>query len=248
MGKLRQWFEKCIADLSTNGELSASNNGQVLAEKLVDKIECDCKPDWNENDETSPAFVKNRPFYSKELTKVDAGQEAVYCKVSDAVPETVPPYAAEWKVYADGQEVTSIGETFTFGDLIFTNQGVIIAIKDGATAEGIVFPERGIYFTKSQSHYISAVAFAYEDPGENVPEKQIEWDGNPEEKKALEAKFLPDVFYTRKIDRDDGQQVDAVSGIRFANSQGAERVLWMVDNGLVVTSLEDFINGTVTPS
>ena len=78
MGKLRQWFEKTIADCSTNGELSASNNGQVLVEKLVDKIERDCKPDWNENDETSPAFVKNRPFYTGEPVFVEIIPEQTY--------------------------------------------------------------------------------------------------------------------------------------------------------------------------
>ena len=193
--------------------------------------------------------LKERPFYYTELTKVDLGQETAYCKVSDAVPETVPPYAAVWMVRADGNEVTRIVETIPVGDgIIVASDSITIATKDGAAMYGLVFPERGIYFLNDQDMYVSAVAFAYEDPGENVPEKQIEWDGNPVEKKALEAKFLPDVFYTRKINRDDGQQVDAVSGIRFANSQGAERVLWMVDNGLVVTSLEDFINGTVTPS
>ena len=78
MGKLRQWFEKTIADCSTNGELSASNNGQVLVEKLVDKIERDCKPDWNENGETSPAFVKNRPFYTGESVFTEIVPEQTY--------------------------------------------------------------------------------------------------------------------------------------------------------------------------
>lgn len=243
MGKLRQWFKKLIADCSTKGELSASNNGQVLVEKLVDKIECDCKPDWNENDETSPAFVKNRPFYYTELTKADTGMGEVYYKVSDAVPETVPPYAASW--FVDGEESHAIYASYHISDDIIGFNGIMIVTKDGAAIDDLVFPERGIYFVKVQSSYVSAVAFAYEDPGENVPEKQIEWDGNPVEIKALEAKFLPDVFYTRKIDRDDGQQVDAVSGIRFANSQGAERVLWIYNDTLRVTSLDDFINGVI---
>lgn len=43
--------------------------------------------DWNENDETSPAVVKNRPFYEDSLLSVTAeGLPYVWYKVSDDVP------------------------------------------------------------------------------------------------------------------------------------------------------------------
>ena len=110
MGKLREWFDKCLADCSTNGELSASNNGQVLAEKLVDKIECDCKPDWNENDESSLAFVKNRPFYTGEpvfteiipeqtYTMSSTGRFTIYADESGTYPYSLEPDKAYAVVY-----------------------------------------------------------------------------------------------------------------------------------------------------
>lgn len=236
MGKLLQWVKECIEGCRTRGELNASSEGQVLLEKFAEHFDAGGVVSYDD--------LKDRPFYYTELTKADTGQGFVYYKVSDAVPETVPPYAAVWVVVADGNEVTQIIGTKPAGDgIIAVADLIFIATKDGASQSGVVFPERGIYFHKGPSMYVSAVAFAYEDPGANVPEKQIEWDGNPVEKKALEAKFLPDVFYTRKIDRVDGQQVDAVSGIRFANSQGIERVLWIYNDTLRVTSLDDFING-----
>lgn len=107
MGKLREWFEKCIADCSTNGELSASNNGQVLAEKLVDKIECDCKPDWNQNDETSPAFVKNRPFYENSLVSVQNPNMSgmAWYKVSSSVPSGDHSAGAAITLLENGQNI-----------------------------------------------------------------------------------------------------------------------------------------------
>lgn len=48
--------------------------------------------DWNENDETSPAFVKNRPFYDKSLVSVPHPQATglAWYKVSDDVPTGHP--------------------------------------------------------------------------------------------------------------------------------------------------------------
>ena len=238
MGKLSQWVKECIEGCRSRGEISASNNGQVLLEKLAERF------DEGDALEMSYDDLKDRPFYSTELTKVGPGDGMAYYKVSDAVPETMPLYAEVW--HENNGENNGLTEAYAVSDEIGAfSEFVVIVTKDGAAMNNIVFPERGIYFAKTPGAYTSAVAFAYEDPGENVP-KQIEWDGNPVEIKALEAKFLPDVFYTRKINRDDGQQVDAVSGIRFANYQGAERVLWIYNDTLRVTSLDDFINGVVS--
>ena len=82
--------------------------------------------DWNENDETSPAFVKNRPFY-KELGDVTV------------IPEQTP----ELMINRDGiymyrfllQHIPNIGDecTVTLGDQHYT---CIATYVDGALALG----------------------------------------------------------------------------------------------------------------
>ena len=193
MGKLREWFEKCIADCSTNGELSASNNGQVLAEKLVDKIERDCKPDYNENDETSPAFVKNRPFYEKSLVSVPHPQATglAWYKVSDDVPTGHPAVSDKSCTILDGNKLN--------GSIILSNDEgyvaseylVVVALKDNfviSEFDNLTLPEKGTYFLAGEG-FSSLTGFAL---GENA-DPEITWDGSTGEVKKLDEKFIPTV-------------------------------------------------------
>ena len=193
MGKLREWFEKCIADCSTNGELSASNNGQVLAEKLVDKIECDCKPDWNENDETSPAFVKNRPFYDKSLVSVPHPQVTglAWYKVSDDVPTGHPAKGDESDYIANGNRVQSHILLSTDDGYVTSEFIVVVALKDNlviSELDNLTFPEKGTYFLAGEG-LASITGFAL---GRGA-DPEIIWDGNTGEIKPIDEKFIPEM-------------------------------------------------------
>lgn len=191
MGKLRQWFEKTIADCSTNGELSASNNGQVLVEKLVDKIERDCKPDWNENDETSPAFVKNRPFYDKSLVSVPHPQVTgtAWYIVSDDVPTGHPAVNDKVCMIQDGNKLNSSIVLSTDDGYVAAELTVIVALKDNyviSEFDNLTFPKKGTYFLAGEA-FPTITGFAL---GKDA-DPEIIWDGKTGVIKQIDEKFLP---------------------------------------------------------
>ena len=87
--------------------------------------------DWNENDETSPAFVKNRPFY-KELGDVTvipeqtpvlmANQDGLY--MYRCLAQHIPNIGAECTVTLGDQHYTCIA-TSVDGRLVLGNQSIV---------------------------------------------------------------------------------------------------------------------------
>lgn len=80
----------------------ASVNGTTPDENGNVEVQSGVQSDWNENNETSPAFVKNRPFYTGEpvfaeiipeqtYTLSSSGRFTVYADESGAYPYSLEP-------------------------------------------------------------------------------------------------------------------------------------------------------------
>lgn len=160
--------------------------------------------DWNENDETSPAFVKNRPFYanmkfSQEIA-IEGGPSSTLCKVSDNVPEQLSGIETCWLwIQSSGiaeqvqGHIVSLTENifFVMGDRLYA----VIATSDGAsesvTGLNVGPLERGVYFIYFDDLYTSGISFT----GADTPE--ITWDGDLGTLKTLDEKYIPKIPYKK---------------------------------------------------
>lgn len=140
--------------------------------------------DWNENDETSPAFVKNRPFYEESLVSVPHPNMSgvAWYKVSSSVPSGDHSAGAAITLLANGKKYSSVIYMST-DDFYFDGDGVcIITLKDNVVIEilgGCTFPGKGTYFCCSDMITITGVALGKDaDP-------EITWDGSTGEVKSL---------------------------------------------------------------
>lgn len=129
---------------------------------------------------------EDRLCYATERAKVDlsgSGTDWFY-KVSDAIPTgdlSVGAFATVWSS-TEGKKTVNI---YNPVDGIYFADTVLVVLNDNIEAEGIVFPERGTYFSWiDRWTYTSGFAL-----GEvNTP--KITWDGNLEIIKKLDEKYL----------------------------------------------------------
>ena len=149
--------------------------------------------DWNENDETSPAFVKNRPFYDKSLVSVPNPQNTrrAWYKVSDDVPTGHPAVNDKACIIADGSKVN--GSIFLSNDEYYaaSELAVVVALKDNVVFSefnNLTFPEKGTYFFAGEG-VSSITGFAL---GKDA-DPEITWDGNTGEIKPIDEKFIPEM-------------------------------------------------------
>lgn len=159
--------------------------------------------DWNENDPDSPAFVKNRPFYSTRKFSHEIEFEGIsftLCKVSDNVPELTSETEAYMWIVSKGNTFNDSTYIVQLSENIYTTYVevpyVVIATSDGAyedsTPFGIGPLERGVYFLKSDAAtYVSGVSFT----GADTPE--ITWDGVIETIKQIDPKYITSVIITK---------------------------------------------------
>lgn len=149
--------------------------------------------DWNENDETSPAFVKNRPFYDKSLVSVPNPQNTrmAWYKVSDDVPTGHPAKNDMACIILDGSKMNgyiflSNDECYAASELL-----IVVALKDNAVISefnNLTFPEKGTYFLAGEG-LPSLTGFAL---GKDA-DPEITWDGNTGEIKPIDEKFIPEM-------------------------------------------------------
>lgn len=90
------------------------------------------QPDWNQNDETKPDYVKNRPFYEKdgiilpEQSFDFTSQEVILAQFEDLFVEST-----EYKVTFDGTEYTCICTNNIIGDFNFEKYPFAIVADSG---------------------------------------------------------------------------------------------------------------------
>lgn len=149
--------------------------------------------DWNENDETSPAFVKNRPFYDKSLVSVPNPQNTrmAWYKVSDDVPTGHPAVNDEACIIANGSKLNGSIVISNDEGYIATELVVVVVLKDNAVffeTNKLTFPEKGTYFYAGED-FPSITGFAL---GKDA-DPEITWDGNTGEIKPIDEKFIPEM-------------------------------------------------------
>ena len=160
--------------------------------------------DWNQNDETAPDYIKNRPFYEDSLLRVSFTYQQYditfdWYKVSDDVPSIdnvqVNTTVKLWiTIPSDRITDTIEAEIFLSSEngYVVKNSTVIVAltddfhvdIEDGMT---IVFPQKGTYFLASGTTWTTGIAAS------GAIEPEISWDMNTGTVKQLDEKFIPDM-------------------------------------------------------
>ena len=121
---------------------------------------------------------------SRLVISANSGQ---YVKVADEVPSwaSVDSPIKYW--LSDRSNGTVTPENYTnLGNGSFAAMAVIFIMTDNVEFNGIVFPEKGVYFMSVPSVvYATGVASADSD----TPE--ITWDGSVEFTKTIDPKYIP---------------------------------------------------------
>lgn len=141
---------------------------------------------------------EEKPFYSTEILHVapsSAGIPIVLYKVSSEVPDvgklTVGDTVRLWEFYS-GRNVDGEIIMIVNGIYVVTSCVCVYVTEDNSSADiqGITvsFPERGVYFAaiEGKTKIIGASL-------ENLDKPEISWDGNVEEIKTIDAKYIPEI-------------------------------------------------------
>ena len=146
--------------------------------------------DWNQNNETQPDYIKNRPFYGKPLVSVQSQMlGGKLYKVSDSVPTGDHSVGAScivvWGV--GGEKRKAVVDISTDDYYAAADANVFVALKDNVTVTeiGITLPEKGTYFFSNVKNFVSGFAL-----GSDVA-PEITWDGSIGDVKTLNEMFLP---------------------------------------------------------
>ena len=132
---------------------------------------------------------EDRLAYEGSRLVVDLGDGMQLVKVADKVPSWAS-IDAPMKVWtSDGTNQTVNPEDYTdFGNGSFEAYiGALFITTDNFEFNGVVYPEKGVYFAKFPEGYITGIASVDSD----TPE--ITWDGNIDVIKKIDDKFLPDM-------------------------------------------------------
>ena len=132
---------------------------------------------------------EDRLAYDDSKLVVDTGHGAQLIKVSDEVPSwaSIDSPIKVWD--SNGHNATVPPEEYIdLGNGSFTGNGAPFFITtDNFEFNGLVIPEKGVYFFSMAGVYMTGVASADSD----TPE--ITWDGNIGEIKKIDEKFLPEI-------------------------------------------------------
>lgn len=128
--------------------------------------------DWNQNDETAPDYVKNRPGgYTKatpgyEITwdgvvgdkvAVDIGDSMQLVKVSDRV-FTAEELVGAILTIGTGSAVLEEDWVQEQGGLIFAGEANVVVAAAPTTVSGTTIPEAGTYFLKVENDFTSSLS------------------------------------------------------------------------------------------
>ena len=121
---------------------------------------------------------------------VDAGNGVQIVKVADEVPSWAS-VDSSMKVWSSrlGLKTVSPESYRNLGNGSFVAlNSVVIATTENLEFDGVVFPEKGVYFVSlSDNSYVTGIASADSD----TPE--ITWDGTISVIKKIDEKFIPDI-------------------------------------------------------
>ena len=170
-------------NVSTNGVLRPkstvpSTNGSLYQQLVTDGVG---NTKW-----------EDRLAYDDSKLVVDVREGFRLVKVSDEIPSWASVDASMKVWYSNGNNHTVNPEKYTdFGNGSFAafeaSVFAFIIATDNVKFElyDIVFPKKGVYFISIDGVYTTGIASADSD----TPE--ITWDGNAEEIKKIDKKFIP---------------------------------------------------------
>ena len=132
---------------------------------------------------------EDRLAYEGSRVVVDSGGNSQYVKVSDEVPSWASMNVNIKVWMSNGFNETETPEYYVdLGNGSFMAEGTVFIATDNVEYNGLVFPEKGVYFSSVPSvFYTIGIASADSD----TPE--ITWDGTISVIKKIDEKFIPDV-------------------------------------------------------
>ena len=139
---------------------------------------------------------EEKPFYSTEILHVastNSNVPLVLYKVSSEVPDvgnlTVGNTVRLWEFYS-GEFQNSAVSKIENGIYVVSDFFCAYVTEDNSSIDSygttFSFPERGVYFGCVENSFKIIGASL-----ENLDEPEISWDGNAEEIKTIDAKYLP---------------------------------------------------------
>ena len=130
---------------------------------------------------------EDRLAYDDSKLTIDYGDGELLAKVSDEIPSWVSAITSIKIWYSNGffEDAQTLVD---HGNGNFGVDGVFFIATDNVEFNGIVFPEKGVYFMfVPDEYYVSGIASV----DSSTPD--MTWDGNIGEIKKLDEKFLPDM-------------------------------------------------------
>ena len=135
-----------ITKIKVNGDLESSY--KIFLQNREFEKRAECHPDWNQNDETQPDYVKNRPFYTDAVETVLVEESTVsFSKGSTGIygaqlQSTFEAKVEEtYKVYWDGaayecacvnfNNIPVIGNLSIMGASSDTGEPFVIVVPNG---------------------------------------------------------------------------------------------------------------------
>lgn len=187
------WSNKHIFQLDQN---VTSETAAILKPYLNIK-----QPDFSQNDETAPDYIKNRPFYEETevvneplnitwdgntegLVSIVVGTQNRYYKVSDAIltDEQIKTITETWSNGNIEKIEDCWDEMVEYGDVTedYVTRGAVYVRNAGVEIFDCTFPETGIYFNWEPDYHI--VSATTTEPIEHAKTTI----------KKLDKKYLPD--------------------------------------------------------
>ena len=185
-----EYVWKCIGDDPNYGQNTGSGlpTGGTPYQQLVTDGEGNTK--W-----------EDRLAYDDSRLVVYAAHGKQYIKVSDEVPSWASVGSPIKYWFNNETNTTENPENYSdLGDGSFIAVYASFCMTNNVEFNGLVFPEKGIYFLSiPDNYYVTGIASADSD----TPE--ITWDGNIGEIKKLDEKLLPEplILYVHESEREE---------------------------------------------
>lgn len=160
-----------MLSVDENGKLGV-NGGEPYKQLVTDG---DGNPKW-----------EDRLAYDDSRTVVNIFETLNTVKVSDNIPAWVAdkPAINVWMSDLDGSKQFNINSYSE--NLYFVMSVVVFVLQDGADMNGLVFPEKGVYFFTDGRTFTTGISIATSDKPE------ITWDGNIDIIKKIDKEYMPD--------------------------------------------------------
>ena len=170
---------------AASGKIEVDNRGMLKPNSTVPSGSAPYKQ--LVTDGTGTAKWEDRLAYEGSRAVVSVGDGVQFVKVADEVPSWASVDASTKVWMSNGSSLTVTPKDNTdCGNGSFAARFMVFFITtDNFKFNGLVFPEKGVYFIQTPDFYISGIASADSD----TPE--ITWDGSLYTIKQIDEKFIP---------------------------------------------------------